>query len=137
MAASIAVVNLIESLPASNVALAELVERGLPTDAIAQLRELGLSFAEVAEIIISPRTLKHRKARGEDLSSTETERVVRVSRIVALAEKVFGSHEKAMLYLRDPDDRLKDRTPLSMLQTESGGRVVESLLWQIDEGMFG
>lgn len=137
MAATASTLSLIDIPPASSIDLAELVERGLPLESVAELRALGLSFAEVAEIVISPRTLKHRKDRGEDLSSAETERVVRVSRILALADKVFASHEKAMLYLRIPDDRLNNRTPLSMLQTESGGRVVESMLWQIDEGMFG
>ena len=62
--------------------------------------------------------------------------MVRMARIVALAEEVFGNHEKALLWLRTPDDRLAGRNPLSMLQTEAGGRVTESMLWQIDEGVY-
>jgi putative toxin-antitoxin system antitoxin component (TIGR02293 family) len=80
--------------------------------------------------------LKHRKARGEHLSHEETDRVVRVARVVALAESVFGNHEKALLWLRSPDDRIGNRSPLSMLQTESGGRLVENMLWQLDEGVY-
>jgi len=41
-----------------------------------------------------------------------------------------------MLWLRSVDDRLGERTPLSLLATESGGRLVESLLWAIDEGVY-
>ena len=116
--------------------LAEIAEKGLPTNSIAYLKEKGLTFSEVSEIVISPRTLKHRKARGEQLSVEETERMLRVARILSLADQVFGSHEKALTWLRQVDERLNDRTPLSMLHTESGGRLVENLLWQIDEGVY-
>jgi putative toxin-antitoxin system antitoxin component (TIGR02293 family) len=116
--------------------LAEVVERGLPTDSIAQLKDNGLTFSEISEIVISPRTLKHRKARSEHLSQEETDRVVRVARILHLARSIFGNAEKALLWLRSPDERLKDRSPLSLLLTESGGRLIENMLWQIDEGLY-
>ena len=122
--------------PISEFDLAETLEKGLPLDSVSRLKEKGLAFSEMAEVVISPRTLKHRKARRERLSPEETDRVVRVARIIALAEHVFGDHEKALLWLRSPDDRMRNRTPLSMLHTESGGRLVESMLWQIDEGVY-
>ena len=56
--------------------------------------------------------------------------------MLAQAEQVFGSHDKALLWLRTADERLNNRTPLSMLPTEAGGRVVESMLWQIDDGIY-
>jgi putative toxin-antitoxin system antitoxin component (TIGR02293 family) len=122
--------------PNSALELAEIAEKGLPTESIAYLKEKGLTFSEVSEIIISPRTLKHRKARGEQLSLEETDRMLRVARIIALAEQVFGNHEKALIWLRQTDERIKNRAPLSMLHTESGGRLVENMLWQIDEGVY-
>lgn len=122
--------------PSSDFHLAEIVEHGLPLANLALLRASGLSAAEIAETVISPRTLKHRKTRGEPLSHEETDRLVRVARIVALAKNVFGTMEKSLLWLRMPDERIGDRTPLSLLQTESGGRLVESMLWQLDEGIY-
>jgi putative toxin-antitoxin system antitoxin component (TIGR02293 family) len=122
--------------PQSDFNLAEIVEEGIPTDSITYLRDHGLTFLEVSSIVISPRTLKHRKARGEKLSNEETERAIRVGRILALAGQIFGNHDKALLWLRTADDRLNNRTPLSMLPTEAGGRVVESMLWQIDDGIY-
>src|SRR5258707_12284958 len=116
--------------------LARIVEDGFPIDSLSLLKEKGLTFSEVSQMVISPRTLKHRKARGEHLSHEETDRMVRVARIVALAENVFGNLEKALLWLRAPDDRIGDRNPLSMLHTESGGRLVENMLWQLDEGVY-
>jgi len=128
--------ELLKAVSQSDAALIEIAEEGLPTEAVAQLRTYGLSFTEVAEIVIAPRTLKHRKARGERLSTEETERVLRVSRIVALADQVFGDHEKALGWLRIPHPRHQDRSPLSLLRTESGGKVVENMLWQIDDGIY-
>jgi putative toxin-antitoxin system antitoxin component (TIGR02293 family) len=122
--------------PASGLELAELVEKGLPTKNLDILKARGLTFTEMANTVISPRTLKHRKARGENLSSAETERAVRVASIIRLAEEVFGNRETALRWLRDEDDRLGDRTPLSLLQTEAGGREIESMLHGIAHGIF-
>lgn len=120
----------------SDLELALLPEKGLPLTAVESLKDQGLTFTEISDIVISPRTLKHRKSRKEKLSSVETDRALRVARIVDLADKVFGSRMKALLWLRSSDDRLDNRTPMQMLVNESGGRLVESMLWQIDEGIY-
>lgn len=136
MATNLNIGEYIGVVPKSEFDLAEIVENGLPTDSLALLKLKGLTFSEISEIVISPRTLKHRKARHEHLSHEETDRVVRVARIVALAENIFGDHSKALLWLRTPDERMGGRCPLSMLQTEAGGRLIENMLWQIDEGVY-
>ncbi len=122
--------------PMSDLELATVTEKGLPLTTIDRLKRHGLTFTEISDVVISPRTLKHRKSRKEALSSGETERVVRVARIVELAEQVFGSREKALLWLRSSDDRLNNRPPMQMLVNEPGGRIVENMLWQIDEGIY-
>jgi len=122
--------------PTSGLELAELVERGLPTKNLDLLKAKGLTFTEMANTVISPRTLKHRKARGENLSPAETERAVRVASIIRLAEEVFGNRETALRWLREPDDRLGNRSPLSLLHTEPGGREIESMLHGIAHGIF-
>lgn len=122
--------------PTSGLELAELVEKGLPTKNLDILKARGLTFTEMANTVISPRTLKHRKARGENLSPAETERAVRVASIIRLAEEVFGNRETALRWLREEDDRLGDRTPLSLLHTEAGGREIEAMLHGIAHGIF-
>lgn len=136
MPAKLNIAEFIGVSPKSEFDLAAIVEKGLPVASIARLKAEGLTFSEISAIVISPRTLKHRKARGEQLSHEETDRVVRVARIVALAEQVFGNRDKALTWLRSKDGRINERTPLSMLHTESGGRLVENMLWQIDEGIY-
>lgn len=135
MAAYVNLGDYIGIAPASGLELAEVVERGLPLDSLNLLKDKGLTFTEMSEVI-SPRTLKHRRARGENLSREETDRAVRVASVIALADRVFGNEDKALLWLRSAHDSLGERAPLSMLGTESGGRLVESLLWQIDEGVY-
>jgi hypothetical protein len=49
--------------PNSALNLAEIAEKGLPTDSINYLKEKGLTFSEISEIVISPRTLKRRIER--------------------------------------------------------------------------
>jgi putative toxin-antitoxin system antitoxin component (TIGR02293 family) len=61
---------------------------------------------------------------------------VRVQHLIAMADKVFGNPEKALLWLRSPNERLSNLKPLDVLNTESGGQMVESMLWQIDEGIY-
>jgi putative toxin-antitoxin system antitoxin component (TIGR02293 family) len=88
-------------------------------------------------LIASPRTLQHRKSKGVNhLTHDEADRVVRIARILALAEQIFGSLEVGLGWLRRPDERLNNRSALSMLQTESGGRLVESMLWQVADGIY-
>jgi putative toxin-antitoxin system antitoxin component (TIGR02293 family) len=136
MASHTSITALLGVAPASGIDLAEIVEKGLPLEHVQRLREAGLTFTEVSDLVIAPRTLKHRRSRGEALSPDETDRALRVARSVSLAETIFGNREKALLWLRGSDDRLNGRSPLSMLRTESGGRLVEEMLWQIDEGVY-
>ncbi len=136
MAAHVSLQDYIGIAPASGLELAQLVEQGLPLENLEILKARGLTFTEMAATVISPRTLKHRKARGENLSPAETERAVRVASMIRLAEEVLGNRETALRWLREDDDRLGNRTPLSLLQTEAGGREVESMLHGIAHGIF-
>lgn len=136
MSANPQLLEMIGLSPQSELDLARITEKGISTDSLSNLKDRGLTASEISAVIISPRTLKFRRARKESLSHEETDRVVRVARILSLAQDVFGSREKALGWLRDPDDRLGDRTPLQMLVTETGGRVIENMLWQIDEGIY-
>src|SRR5216683_2763198 len=67
---------------------------------IPRLIQRGLSRDEVFQIIINPRTLKHRRSKRQPLSKEESERVVRAVRIMALAQAVLGDHDTALRWLR-------------------------------------
>lgn len=116
--------------------LVHLAEGGLPTDVIRVMTKLGLSPKEIYSVVIPERTLKHRRSRRERLSREESDRAIRLARILARAQAVFGTQEKALLWAREPKRRFDGRSPIEVSATEAGGRVVEEMLIQIDEGMF-
>jgi len=126
MASHSRISELLGVFPLSKLEMAEKIETGLPLVQVQRLRDAGLTFLEVSELVISPRTLKHRKSREESLSPEETERALRVSRLLSRAEDVFGDMEPALIWLRAaPSDKLNGRTPMSMLRTEPGGNLVD------------
>jgi len=115
--------------------LASLVEKRLPAAAIKSLVRGGLSDAEVYQLIVPRRTLAHRVARRQPLSKQESDKAVRVARITAMAEQVFGEPERAWRWLRKPKRRFDGKTPIEMLATEAGARLVEEMVAQIDDGI--
>jgi putative toxin-antitoxin system antitoxin component (TIGR02293 family) len=127
--------NVLGHLPAG-IESTELVEQGLPVSSVDELRREGLTFSEVHGLVLPARTLKHRIAKKQRLSMEETDRVVRVARVMALADEVFGNREKALGWLRRGNKRLRDRAPLEMLRSEVGGELVRQMLHQLDEGIY-
>jgi len=124
------------SPPATEVEILRIVEGRLAPSIIKRLVALGLERPEIDAVIIPSRTLQHRRSRREKPTVEESDRVLRVIRVLSLAETVYGSRGRALSWLRRQHPRLDGRTPLSLLQTDTGCRIVEELLIQIDEGMF-
>ena len=113
-----------------------IVEGRLAPSVIKRLAALGLERSEIDAVVIPSRTLQHRRSRREKLTIEESDRVVRLIRALSLAESVYGGRERALAWLRKSHPRLDGRTPLSLLKTDTGARIVEELLIQIDEGLF-
>jgi putative toxin-antitoxin system antitoxin component (TIGR02293 family) len=122
--------------PATEGEILRIVEGRLSPSVIKRLSTLGLERSEIDEVVIPSRTLQHRRSRREKLTVEESDRVLRVIRVLSLTESIYGSRERALNWLRKPHARLDGRTPLSLLKTDTGSRIVEELLIQIDEGMF-
>ncbi len=122
--------------PATESEILRLVEERLAPSVIKRLMHLGLDRAEIDETVIPPRTLQHRRSRRERLTVDESDRVLRMIRTLSSAEAVYGGRERALAWMRTPHARLEGRSPLSLLKTDTGSRMVEELLIQIDEGMF-
>jgi putative toxin-antitoxin system antitoxin component (TIGR02293 family) len=123
-------------VPKTEQNVLEIVERQLPTSAINRLVALGLTRPEIDALVIPLRTLQHRRSRREKLTVEESDRVLRVARLLSQSESVYESRQRALAWLRRSNPRLRDRTPLEMSKTDTGSRIVEELLGQIDEGMF-
>jgi len=114
--------------------LARVVEERLSTRAVDALRRTGLTDEEIYALVLPRRTLSHRLARRERLSVEESDRIVRILRITTFGEDVFGDRDRFWHWFRAPKRRFEGRSPLSLLTTAAGARVVEDLLGAIDEG---
>jgi putative toxin-antitoxin system antitoxin component (TIGR02293 family) len=121
---------------ASEQEILRIVEGRLGASVIKRLLGLGLVRAEIDAAVIPSRTLQHRRSRRERLTLEESDRVLRLVRILSTAEAVYGNRERALAWLRRPNPRLDGRSPISLVKTDTGSRIVEELLTQIDEGMF-
>jgi len=115
--------------------LAHVVSRRIPLKALVHLQRSGaFSDAEIQHFIIPARTRRHRQERKERLTVEESDRLVRLARIQALAEDVFDEPTKANTWLREELGELNGSPPLELAQTEAGARVIEQILARIDWG---
>jgi len=118
----------------SEADLARLVDHGIRLSVLGHVERAGFSKQEIERFIIPARTLRHRKSRREPLTLDESDRLVRLTRIQALAEDVFGNAEKANRWLRQNLGILDGKSPLDVARSEAGARVVEQILAKIDWG---
>ena len=113
----------------------EATRQGLPVSGIEQLIGSGrLSLAEIDRVVLPRKTLSHRRRIGT-LTPDQSDRLVRVVRIIAAAENTFGSQDKAFRWLRRSTTALDGDAPLTLLDTNEGSRAVEHLLQRIDHGL--
>ena len=119
---------------ASEIDLARMVRQGLPTDAVTVLRAWDVTPQEIDALVIPRRTLVHRLKGRQRLSPVESDRVLRLVRMIAHAEATFGAAAKADAWLRRPTRPLGDEAPLALADTQSGADAVEKLLLRMDHG---
>lgn len=115
--------------------LAKTVPFCLELQVLDALKREGLTQDELL-LVINKRTLTHRRRKGEGLKPDESDRALRIARLVVLAESVFGSHERALAWLRKPQRKFSSHSAMDLMKSEMGGRLVEESLIQIDEGYF-
>lgn len=122
----------------SELELARLVAKGIPTSVLGDIVEQGvLTRDEVTRLIVARRTLAHRKRRGEALSRDESDRFARVIHLHRLARQTFdGDAEKVRTWLRTPNRALSGEVPLELVVTSPGARLVEDVLLRIEHGVF-
>lgn len=110
--------------------LHEVVLHGVPKAAVAYL---GRTYADVmpsqdfAALFTSVSTMK----RPGPLPLAAGERLQRVARLTALAERTFDSRDKGVAWLTTAHPMLGRATPLELAKTEIGARQVERLLANI------
>ena len=116
--------------------LVAALREGLPVEAFNTLQDhLDLSSAALATALrIPPRTLSRRLGAGR-FSTGESERILRLARVVARAGELFCTREALTHWLRSPETALGGQAPLEYLDTDVGAREVEDLLGRLLHGV--
>jgi putative toxin-antitoxin system antitoxin component (TIGR02293 family) len=113
------------------------IQKGLRFTELETLQStIDLPFEQLAaKLSISRSTLQRRKAAGR-LSPDESDKVMRLSRLLEHATKVFGDIERARAWLKFPQRGLGNAVPLDYAETEVGAREVDDLLGRIEYSVY-
>jgi putative toxin-antitoxin system antitoxin component (TIGR02293 family) len=122
----------------SEAELQQITRDGVPVATVSLLaEELSVDRGHLAKLIgISDRTLSRRMASSSRLSAEESDRTVRLARVIALARETLGTPEKASHWLQTPNRVLAGEKPLDLLDTDTGVRAVETVLGRIEYGLY-
>jgi putative toxin-antitoxin system antitoxin component (TIGR02293 family) len=114
------------------------VRAGLPAATVTMLADtLSLKRDLVAKRLnIPPRTLSRRLATKSRLTHDESDRTLRMAKVVALANEVLGAESKASSWMTSPNRALGGKIPFEQLDTELGAHSVEEVLLRIAYGMY-
>lgn len=122
----------------------EMLERGLPADALTtfverSLLQIGPSGEFVRALGMSMRTFQRRRSEsgaGSSLSAEQSSRLWKLAEVIARAQDVFGSEDEAAKWLARPAIALDQRRPIDLLATSAGIELVEELLTRLDQGVY-
>jgi putative toxin-antitoxin system antitoxin component (TIGR02293 family) len=101
-------------------------------------RNTSLSFERVTDLIDIPRrTMTRRKHEGRFLP-TESDRLLRASRLFGRTLELFeGNRDAATEWLTTAQPGLGGAVPLDLAKNEVGAREVERLIGRLEHGVFG
>lgn len=98
---------------------------------------LNVQRGAVANLLgVSERTLSGRRSAQSRLTPIESDRVVRLARIMAQAQETLGDLDRAGQWLKTPNRALGGDRPLDRLDTDTGVRAVEQVLGRIEYGLY-
>lgn len=113
------------------------VQRGFPFSSFERLQtEIDVPQKELSELLgIPTRTIARRKEEKR-LTPVESDRLYRLSRVLAFTVEVLGSSEKARAWLKKPNRSLGGEIPLSLLDTDIGAQQVTDVLMRLRYGIY-
>lgn len=114
-----------------------MIHKGLPYRSLEVIiSKFHLDPARMSRILsVPPRTMARRKA-AQRLTAQESDRLARLARILTYATEVFGTEEKAALWISRPNRVLQGTAPIELLDTDLGTQVVETMLGRIEHGVI-
>lgn len=120
----------------SEADILSLVESGV-TDTVYTKVSQHLQLPKDA--IGAETTIRNRLKSHSRLNADETERLLMIGRVYAMARDLFGSDEKAVAWLHKPARYLRDKPPVAPIELatrDAGVRLLEEKLLRTAHGMF-
>jgi putative toxin-antitoxin system antitoxin component (TIGR02293 family) len=118
--------------------LAERLRKGLPFAALSTvLQQYEIPRDVLCEILhLSARNFLRRKEQKR-LSPDESDRLYRLARVLAHANRVFEDPEESADWMQTPNASLGKQQPLVLLDTDVGVQQVDQVLGRIEHGIIG
>jgi putative toxin-antitoxin system antitoxin component (TIGR02293 family) len=118
--------------------LVDKVRNGLPFAALsAVMEEYGISRDVVCDVLqLSSRNFLRRKEQKR-LSADESDRLYRLARVLAHANRVFENSDESAEWIQTPNAALGKQQPLTLLDTDIGVQQVDQVLGRIEHGIIG
>lgn len=110
---------------------------GLPASTVdIMAKRLGMSRSLfLGEIDMKQSTIERRLAEKKPLTTTETDRLYRVEKVLARATEVLEDEASATAWIQHRIRSLGGVTPLSLLDTDAGVDLVMDTLGRIEHGI--
>jgi putative toxin-antitoxin system antitoxin component (TIGR02293 family) len=111
------------------------LKRGLPAQGWTVLvNSLGANEKDLARVVQIPTTTLARRKKAGRFTLEESERLLRIARLVAQAQRVFRSQQGLARWFNQPNRGLGGATPLEYASTPIGAEEVERVLERILDG---
>jgi putative toxin-antitoxin system antitoxin component (TIGR02293 family) len=111
------------------------LKSGLPAKGWAMLiTTLDTTDKDLAEAVQIPTTTLARRKKAGRFTAEESERLFRMARLVAQAQRVFRSREGVARWFKKPNRALGGASPLEYASTPIGAEEVERVLERILDG---
>ena len=118
--------------------LAERVREGLPFAALAAVMEqYRISRDVLCDILQLSRRNFLRRKEQKRLAPDESDRLYRLARVLAHANRVFEDPDESAEWIHTPNTALGKQQPLTLLDTDIGVQQVDQVLGRIEHGIVG
>ena len=118
--------------------VAERVREGLPFAVLsAVMEQYGISRDVLCDLLHLSRRNFLRRKEQKHLSPDESDRVYRLARVLAHANRVFEDPDESADWIQTPNASLGKQQPLTLLDTDIGVQQVDQVLGRIEHGIVG
>lgn len=108
----------------------------LKSDADQTALTYSLTDRDMARILHISERSYHRYQPDTRFDAVASERLIQLQKLYELGQDVFENLGKFNRWLKRPLSVLGNRTPLELLDTTTGIRLVEEELWRIEQSVY-